>query len=294
MISRRSFILPGLVLPFSIGCINVSGSESGWVTERDEKRFSVGGKPEVVLATFDGSIEVRSWDRSEVLVVVEKRAMNTQMAAAIPVEIAQEGDRITVEAKHPKHGGWAWFGPGNARLIVSVPQAADVRASSGDGAIRLENVTGTIALHSGDGRIYAAHSSGRVSATTGDGAIDLEAVEGDVVAATGDGRVKVAGRISSLRARSGDGSISISAEAGSAVESDWDISSGDGSVSLDIPDGFNANLEAHTGDGGIHLDGVSVAGSVKMSRNEVNGRLGAGGHALRVRTGDGSIRLRRS
>src|SRR5262245_49740267 len=101
MISRRAFLLPSLVLPFSVGCINVSGAESGWVTERDEKRFSVGGKPEVVLSTFDGSIEVRSWDRPEVLVVVEKRAMSTQMAAAIPVEIAQQGDKITVEAKHP-------------------------------------------------------------------------------------------------------------------------------------------------------------------------------------------------
>jgi len=29
-------------------------------------------------------------------------------------------------------------------------------------------------------------------------------------------------------------------------------------------------------------------------RNRASGRLGAGGHAMRVRTGDGSINLRRS
>ena len=37
---------------------------------REEKRFTVAGKPDLRLATFDGSIEIRSWDRSDVLVEV--------------------------------------------------------------------------------------------------------------------------------------------------------------------------------------------------------------------------------
>ena len=294
MISRRSFLLPGLVLPLSVGCINVSGSDSAWVTERDEKRFSVGGKPEVVLSTFDGSIEVRSWDRPEVLVVIEKRAISRELGAALEVESAQQGDRVSVQVKHPGRRPWNWFGPGRARLIVSVPQTADVHATSGDGSIRLENVNGTIALRSGDGRIYAAHSSGSVSAATGDGSIELDGVQGTVEATTGDGRVTVNGRLTALRARSGDGGITVSAATGSTAESDWDISSGDGSVLLQIPDGFNADLEARTGDGGIHMEGVGLTSSGTTSRNYVNGRLGTGGHAVRVRTGDGSIRLQRS
>ena len=32
----------------------------------------------------------------------------------------------------------------------------------------------------------------------------------------------------------------------------------------------------------------------EIGKNTVRGRLGAGGHALRVRTGDGSITFRRS
>ena len=291
MISRRSFLLPGLILPFSVGCAD-AGANAAWVTERDEKRFSVAGKPELVLSTFDGPIEVRSWDRAEVLVVVEKRAISREASAAIQVDSSQQGDRVIVEVKHPGHNVWNWFGAGSARLIVSVPQTADVRASSGDGSIRLDGVNGAIALRSGDGRIIASHSSGTVSAATGDGSIDLDGVQGTVEATTGDGRVRVTGRLTGLRARSGDGSITIAADPGSVVESDWDISSGDGSVSLQIPDGFNADLEARTGDGGIHFDGVSVSGSV--TRHAVTGRLGSGGRAVRLRTGDGSIQLRRS
>ena len=59
MISRRAFLLPGLSLCVPLaGCI-VAGADSGWFTQRDEKRFNVDGKPEVVLTTFDGSIEIQ-------------------------------------------------------------------------------------------------------------------------------------------------------------------------------------------------------------------------------------------
>ena len=40
---------------------------------RDEKRFTVTGTPTVHLTTFDGAIEIQSWDKPDVLVEVEKR-----------------------------------------------------------------------------------------------------------------------------------------------------------------------------------------------------------------------------
>jgi hypothetical protein len=295
MISRRAFLLPGLSLCLPLGGCIVAGADSGWVTQRDEKRFNVEGKPEVVLATFDGAIEIQSWDRPDVMVVIEKHAAGQAEAAAIEVQSSQQGNRVSVEVKPSASRllGWGWLGHGSARLVVSVPQSADVRASSGDGAIRLSHVNGTIVLRSGDGNIQATDSSGTVSASTGDGGIELDGVDGAVEATTGDGRVRVSGKLTALRARSGDGSIAIQARAGSSTDSDWNITSGDGAVTLQIPDGFNADLEAHTGDGGIRLDGVSVTSSGNISRNTVRGRLGTGGRSLRVRTGDGSITLRR-
>ena len=103
----------------------------------------------------------------------------------------------------------------------------------------------------------------------------------------------MSGKLTAVRARSGDGSIAIQARAGSSTDADWDITSGDGAVTLQVPDGFNADLEAHTGDGGIRLDGVSVMSSGTITRNSVRGQLGSGGRSVRVRTGDGSITLRR-
>jgi hypothetical protein len=103
----------------------------------------------------------------------------------------------------------------------------------------------------------------------------------------------VDGRFASLHARSGDGSVRITAAAGSSIAQDWDISTGDGSVTFDMPTDLNAELDAHTGDGRIRLDGISVSNvNGELRRNSVRGRLGTGGAALRIRSGDGSITLR--
>ena len=297
MIVRRSFLPIGLspLLLFAVGCVNISGEDFGRVVQRDEKRFTVDGTPEVVLSTFDGSIEIRSWDRPDVLVVIEKRAPTEADAAAIEVLSAQEGDRVTVAVKREGNPrGWHWFGAGSARLVVSVPASSNVQARSGDGSISLEGVNGTIALRSGDGSIRATRSSGKISVTTGDGSINLDRVDGVLEATTGDGGVSVTGKLTSVRARSGDGGIAVHAQPGSSAASDWEVTSGDGAVTLEIPDDFSTNLDAHTGDGGIHLDGVSVTNVTgSISRNTVRGQIGSGGGSVRVRTGDGSITLRR-
>lgn len=261
------------------GCVDlVSARIDPRYVEREEKRFQVAGKPEVALGTFDGSIEIRAWDKTEVEVIIEKRGADKSSVAELQVEASQSGDKISVEVKNPRRRGGIHFGPSpSAKLIVSVPGSSDVTARSGDGSIDVERLAGRVELRSGDGSIRARDLSGDVTVQTGDGSIALD------------------GKFSSVRARSGDGSVRIHAAAGTSAAADWDISTGDGSVTLEIPDGFNAELDAHTGDGGVHVEDVTVSNVTgEIRRNTVRGRLGSGGHEVRIRTGDGSITLRRS
>jgi len=44
--------------------------DSGPYSVQEEKRFAVTGTPDLSLTTFDGSVEIRSWDRAEVLVEI--------------------------------------------------------------------------------------------------------------------------------------------------------------------------------------------------------------------------------
>jgi len=276
MVLRAAVMLGALTA--ASGCVAISGSDVGRYVERENRRFSTTGKPDVELSTFDGSIEIRSWDKPEVEVSVEKRGPSRSSIADIEVNASQSGNHITVETRWARrtggfHLGWSR----SARLIVSVPASSDLLARSGDGSIDVEHVDGRIELRSGDGSIRGHDIGGNLTVQTGDGSITVD------------------GSFAGLRAHSGDGSVRVHAAAGVDASSDWEISTGDGSVTLELPDGFNADLDAHTGDGGIHVHEITLSSVTgEISRNSIRGRIGSGGRLLRVRTGDGSITLRRS
>jgi len=137
--------------------------------------------------------------------------------------------------------------------------------------------------------------TGRVELNSGDGSIRARDLTGDVNVHTGDGSVALEGRFAALKATTGDGSVRIHVAEGSSPTDDWIVTTGDGSITLEIPDGFNGDLDAHTGDGRVRTENVTVSNVVgEMRRNALKGRLGAGGKLLKLRTGDGSITLRRS
>jgi DUF4097 and DUF4098 domain-containing protein YvlB len=267
-----------LALAFAVAssaCIDLVGADTARYVEREEKRFSVSGRPEVVVSTFDGAIEVRPWDRTDVEVVVEKRAGSKESAASITIDAQQSGNRVTVDVRAPHTGGFSFHTSRSAKLIVSIPSESDLSARSGDGSIDVERISGKIDLHSGDGSIKA------------------RSLGGDVNLTTGDGSVRVDGAFNSLRTHTGDGSVTVVAADGARAAQDWDIDTGDGSVTVELPKAFAAELDAHTGDGRIHLDGLTVSDVTgQIGRNNLKGRLGGGGGRLRIRTGDGSITLR--
>jgi DUF4097 and DUF4098 domain-containing protein YvlB len=282
-----------LALAASACTINLDAAK---VTDREERRFTVSGKPEIVLSTFDGAIDVRAWDQPDVLVVVEKQAESLEQAKAIKVKYEQSGNRITIEVQKPE--GFEGIGINtvsrSASVTVSLPAQADIRAKSGDGSITLAGVAGRIEVRSGDGGIKGTSLDGDLVVHTGDGSVALENVNGRLDLSTGDGGVSVKGALTSVKARTGDGSIRINALAGSKTDDDWEITTGDGPMTLELPAGFAAEVDAHTGDGGISVEGLTIAGAQldKEHRDDLKGSLGSGGRALRLRTGDGPIRLK--
>ena len=67
---------------------------------------------------------------------------------------------------------------------------------------------------------------------------------------------------------------------------------GDGAVTLTVPENFAADVVMHTGDGHITLDmPLTVEG--RYDSSNVRGKLNGGGGVLNIYTGDGSIKLGR-
>ena len=263
---------------------------------REEKQFKVSGTPTVRLTTFDGSIEIQGWDKAHVAVEIEKRGASRKALDDLEVKTAQNGDLIELEVKRPRAESFQGIGlhrSATARLIVSVPRQANIHARSGDGSIRVERVTGKLELRTGDGSIRATNVAGELSLDTNDGSVTVEHAEGTLFVDTGDGSVNVTGKLAAVKLHTGDGSVVYRADPGSAMADNWEITTGDGTVSVYLPPGFGAEVDAHTGDGAIRseIDGLD-APSRESARRSLKGRIGEGGKLLRIRTGDGSIRLR--
>jgi hypothetical protein len=279
-------------------CVNISATDSRYV-EREEQRFTVSGRADLTLETFDGSIEVRSWNRNEVLIVVEKRARDREAIDGIRIDSRQDGDRIVFGAREEeRRGRHRGFGQGSsARLIATVPVASAIRARSGDGRVQIEDIEGDVTVNTGDGRVQIENVVGDVAVETGDGSVRLDSVNGGVNLRSADGLIRVTGRLSRVRARTGDGSITVLAGPGSQANADWDIATGDGAVRLELPVDFDAELDAHTGDGRVTLEDLSFSdqgGARGGQLRTLRGALNQGGSAVHVRTGDGSISVRGS
>lgn len=263
---------------------------------REEKQFKVSGTPTVRLTTFDGSIEIQGWDKPHVVVEIEKRGGSRQALDDLEVKAHQNGDVIELEVKRPRSESFRGIGlhrAAYARLVVSVPHKANIDARSGDGSIKVDRVSGKIELRTSDGSIRASEIAGELSLDTNDGSVTVENAEGKLVVDTGDGSVNVTGKLAAVRLHTGDGSVVYRADPGSAMADNWEITTGDGTVSIYLPPGFGAELDAHTGDGAIRseIDGLDSPAR-DSARRTLKGRIGDGGKLLRIRTGDGSIRLR--
>jgi hypothetical protein len=265
--------------------------------QRVEKRFAVGSAPvDLRLDTFDGAVEVRSWDRPEVLVQIDQRGQDKAAIEKIEVRADQKGNAIEVEVRHP--GRTTFVGLGvfistSAKLIASVPRHTNLTIRSGDGSVTLERVDGRADIRTEDGSIHVVETGGELVAETGDGSIQIEDVTGRVEARTGDGSIRLSGTPGSVRARSGDGSIVLRVRNGAVMTDDWTVDTGDGSISVELPDGFAARIEADPGSDGRVRDDLGlehVTGGTR-DRRALTGTLGQGVHRLIVRSGDGTIRL---
>ena len=265
---------------------------------REEKAFTVSGAPTVALSTFDGSIEVRGWDRDEVVVEVEKVGPDQATAERIQVTATRNGSAITIDVRKPSPLETTGMRrTPSANLVVSVPLKSAIVARSGDGSISIRRVTGTLDLDTGDGSVRIAEVSGSIVARTGDGDVIGQKLDGQAEIRTGDGVVGLDGVFTALTIETRDGAVEVTARRGSRTDGEWDVTTGDGDIRVEVPEGFGAEVDARTGDGRVRIDSITKARGENRDDHDdsesVTGRLGGGGKPLRLRTSSGSITVKR-
>ena len=309
--THRSLPIAGVLLLAStlLAACEVNLNTEG-LSARETKTFKVAGLPEINLDTFDGAIEIHSWDKAEVEVEIEKRAMEQSLIDQIRVEATQQGDTIVLKVTGPSRTEFGGLTIGvhispTARLRVVVPRNSNIVARSGDGSIRAEAVDGKIVLHTVDGSVTATRLSGDINVRSGDGSIRLDKISGKIDLETDDGSIGFEGKPSVLHLKTGDGSVRAQIDVDTVMTDNWDLTTGDGSITLTLPSVFNAELDAETSDGTVRsshplLEDQSRerregegSDERRERRRTMRTKMGEGGKTLRVRTGDGTIRIER-
>ncbi|HEY6339573.1 MAG TPA: DUF4097 family beta strand repeat-containing protein [Candidatus Sulfotelmatobacter sp.] len=239
------------------------------------KTYKVTGSADLRVETSDANIRVDTWDQNS----IEARVTTVRYKIGengIRIEERQSGDMVELEVRFPhEHGFTIDWGQRRVDIVIHMPREGKVNLRTGDGKIEIGGLKGVMDLRSGDG-----------SET-------LDAVDGKLRAETGDGHIRAAGRFDELDVKTGDGHVEVRAAQGSSLNAGWRLETGDGNVTLEIPGDLAADVDLHTSDGHIDLD-MPVTTEGKIREGEVRGKLNGGGSLMTIRTGDGSIHLRKS
>jgi DUF4097 and DUF4098 domain-containing protein YvlB len=276
-----------LALLLSGSFLVTASAQSTW-----DKSYNVNGKPVLQVQVDDASVRVRSCGGCRsVSVRVDYRNSDRSMWSIAEL---QGGNGINFSMKHKEttrsfFGGWHGNSP---EVTIVTPTETDLSLRSGDGALTLAGLHGSVDAHTGDGAISADDLVGALRLTTGDGSITLRRGEGSLYATTGDGSMNLEGRLSQFEARSGDGAVTLHLMPGSTLSSASSVATGDGSISINLPHDLHADIDISTGDGRINSSlPFFTNSSSDRNHSHVRGNMNGGGPTLRIHSGDGSVSL---
>jgi hypothetical protein len=205
-----------------------------------------------VDARPNGGIAVQGWDRPEARLRVKIHATADTEAEARDVASAVRVETAgAVRAAGPARSrGRSWY----ASFRLDVPRTARLRLQADNGGLHLEEFGGVAELHTVNGGIHVEGGAGHLQGETVNGGLHLSL--------TGSG---------------------------------WDgegvaLRTTNGGLHLQVPDGYDARLEASTVNGGIHSD-LPPTTRGRHTGGRIEADLGSGGALIRVQTTNGGLHV---
>ena len=237
--------------------------------EEWEHTYPVTGRPEVVVDTNDGDVEIATGSSQQVGVRVISHGW--KLNKDLTIAGTQAGNRVEIKL-HRDNKVCIGFCFQSIRVEITVPRESNLDLHSSDGNLRVDDVRGNLQLE------------------TNDGDIRLRGVEGLLHANTHDGNVDVEGRFQLLNIHTGDGNVDARVSAAASPQAGWVLRTSDGNIRLTLPEDFAADIDAHTGDGSVKVDfPITTTGSSQEST--VRGKINGGGISIELQTSDGDVQV---
>jgi hypothetical protein len=212
-----------------------------------------------VDARPNGGVRIEAWDRNEIRVraVVQANARTQEAARQLASRVQVQAGSGRVSSTGPdesERNRREWW---SVSYRINVPRQTDLDLNSYNGGISVTGVSGTLRFETHNGGVNLRDLAGSVRGETHNGGLNV---------ALGGSRWD------------GEG---------------LDVETHNGGVTIDIPEGYNAQLETRTVNGGLRFDyPMTVVGEL-TARHGINATLGSGGSPVRVRTTNGGLRVQR-
>ena len=293
---------------------------TGAVAETEQRSFEASAGGRFVLDADWGRVEVETWDRDAVDVVVER----TDELESLEFD-EQEGT-VSVRARRKERGVFGWFRSDDAPLFqVSVPRRFDLDLTTAGGKIDIADIDGEVVARTAGGSLVVgevagsvhgrtaggsiriADATGAVDVGTSGGTIRLGRVGGPVHARTTGGSIHIDDALGSVSAHTTGGSIrlgdvggtldakttggSIRATLARQPEGDSRLRTTGGSIELAVSEDVGVDIDARTTGGRVSSD-LQTEVPVSQSKSALVSEVNGGGPKLTLRTTGGSIRLR--
>jgi hypothetical protein len=175
------------------------------LSARELKTFKVTGQAELVLDTFDGAIELHSWDKNEIEVEVEKARDGAGAARRDQGRRAAAGRQDHLKVTGPAAPTIA---ASRSACTSRRPRASASRCRARqhqrDERRRIDPRRGDrrhIVLHTTDGSVTGTRLGGDIQIRSGDGSIRIDNTTGKLDLETDDGSIGVEAKPSVLRAQ---------------------------------------------------------------------------------------------
>jgi len=261
----------------------------------------------VSIDTFNGSVELTTWDQDTVDVSGTKYGPTQAAADALRIDIADTPGSVAIRVARPSE----FRGGRGARFRVKVPRktvldeistsngaiqvaggAGPARLRTSNGAVRVNSVDGDLDLRTSNGSVEVADITGEVVVHTSNGHIRLDNVRGGVQAGTSNASITaIVGTnqdIRPIRLESSNGSIDLTLPAN--LTSGVRATTSNSGITLHLPGPLNARVAARTSNASVSSD-FEVRAEGETSKNHLEGVMGAGGPLLDLNTSNGSIRF---
>lgn len=221
----------------------------------------------IEIRGVNGHVRAEPSPDGRVHVVADKRARRSD-PVTVRVEVVEHSGGVTICAVYPT--------PADAS------RANDCRPGGGRSSTNRNDVQVDFFVRVPAGVRFAGH--------TANGNVEADDLSSDVLAETVNGNVRI--RTGGFaQATTVNGSI-VCRLGHSSLAHDIAFETVNGSITVETPDGLDADFRATTVNGSIDSDfQILVRG--KVSRQSVQGTIGSGGPQLRLSTVNGSIRLRK-